>query len=212
MVGAGREALAQAGIPVAAVALANQGETVLAWDPGTGRPLTPALVWQDRRAESICASLSASADTVAQRTGLVVDPYFSAPKMAWIRTNMTTAGVVTTTDTWLVHRLCGAFVTDASTASRSLLMALDSVTWDDDLVDLFGLAGEALPDIVGSDEIVGSTDVFGTDDSGRRADRGPAGGAAGRKLSGPGRPSARSALAHFCSRSSAATLRGRHPG
>ena len=82
---AGREALAQAGIPVAAVALANQGETVLAWDPGTGRPLTPALVWQDRRAESICASLSASADTVAQRTGLVVDPYFSAPKMAWIR-------------------------------------------------------------------------------------------------------------------------------
>ena len=85
VVGAGREALAQAGIPVAAVALANQGETVLAWDPGTGRPLTPALVWQDRRAESICASLSASADTVAQRTGLVVDPYFSAPKMAWIR-------------------------------------------------------------------------------------------------------------------------------
>jgi glycerol kinase len=161
VVDAGREALAQAGIPVAAVALANQGETVLAWDPGTGRPLTPALVWQDRRAESICASLSASADTVAQRTGLVVDPYFSAPKMAWIRANMTTAGVVTTTDTWLVHRLCGAFVTDASTASRSLLMALDSVTWDDDLVGLFGLAGEALPEIVGSDQIVGSTGIFG---------------------------------------------------
>jgi glycerol kinase len=161
VVDAGREALAQAGIPVAAVALANQGETVLAWDPGTGRPLTPALVWQDRRAESICASLSASADTVAQRTGLVVDPYFSAPKMAWIRANMTTAGVVTTTDTWLVHRLCGAFVTDASTASRSLLMALDSVTWDDELVGLFGLAGEALPEIVGSDQIVGSTGIFG---------------------------------------------------
>jgi glycerol kinase len=161
VVDAGRENLAQAGIPVAAVALANQGETVLAWDPGTGRPLTPALVWQDRRAESICASLSASADTVAQRTGLVVDPYFSAPKMAWIRANMTTAGVVTTTDTWLVHRLCGAFVTDASTASRSLLMALDSVTWDDDLVGLFGLAGEALPEIVGSDQIVGSTGIFG---------------------------------------------------
>ncbi len=161
VVDAGREALAQAGIPVAAVALANQGETVLAWDSGTGRPLTPALVWQDRRAESICASLSASADTVAQRTGLVVDPYFSAPKMAWIRANMTTAGVVTTTDTWLVHRLSGAFVTDASTASRSLLMALDSVTWDDDLVGLFGLAGEALPEIVGSDQIVGSTGIFG---------------------------------------------------
>ena len=130
VVNAGRQALAQAGIPVAAVAVANQGETVLAWDRDTGRPLTPAVVWQDRRAESICASLTASADTVAQRTGLVLDPYFSAPKMAWVRANMTTAGVVTTTDTWLVHRLCGAFVTDASTASRSLLIALDSVAWD----------------------------------------------------------------------------------
>ncbi len=158
---AGRQALAQAGVPVRAVALANQGETVLAWDRATGRPLTPAVVWQDRRAESICASLQASADSVAQRTGLVLDPYFSAPKMAWIRKNMTTAGVVTTTDTWLVHRLCGAFVTDASTASRSLLIALDSVAWDDELLDVFGLAGEALPEIVGSDRIVGETDVFG---------------------------------------------------
>ena len=85
VVTAGRQALAQAGVPVAAVALANQGETVLAWDRATGRPLTPAMVWQDRRAESICAPLSASADTVAARTGLVLDPYFSAPKMAWIR-------------------------------------------------------------------------------------------------------------------------------
>jgi len=161
VVTAGRQALAQAGVPVAAVALANQGETVLAWDRATGRPLTPAVVWQDRRAESICAPLSASADTVAARTGLVLDPYFSAPKMAWIRANMTAAGVVTTTDTWLVHRLCGAYVTDASTASRSLLMGLDSVTWDDDLLGLFGLTDEALPEIVGCDQIMGSTDVFG---------------------------------------------------
>src|SRR5262245_77990 len=161
VVTAGREALARAGVPVAAVALANQGETVLAWDRATGRPLTPAVVWQDRRAESICAPLAASADTVAQRTGLVLDPYFSAPKMAWIRANMTTDGVVTTTDTWLVHRLCGAFVTDASTASRSLLFGLDSVGWDEELIDLFGLTGETLPDIVGCDQIIGSTDAFG---------------------------------------------------
>ena len=120
VVSAGRQALSGAGVPVAAVALANQGETVLAWDRATGRPLTPAIVWQDRRAESICAALSGYADTVAQRTGLVLDPYFSAPKMAWIRANQTREGVVTTTDTWLVHRLSGAFVTDASTASRSL--------------------------------------------------------------------------------------------
>jgi glycerol kinase len=165
VVSAGHQALSAADVPVVAVALANQGETVLAWDRDTGRPLTPAVVWQDRRAESICADLSASEDTeatVAQRTGLVLDPYFSAPKMAWIRANLTREGVVTTTDSWLVHRLCGAFVTDASTASRSLLTALDSNAWDADLLGLFGLAGEALPEIVASDEIVGTTDVFGT--------------------------------------------------
>src|SRR6476659_2260865 len=73
IVSAGRKALAQADVPVAAVAVANQGETVLAWDRDTGRPLSPAVVWQDRRAESICAPLSASADDIAQRTGLVLD-------------------------------------------------------------------------------------------------------------------------------------------
>jgi glycerol kinase len=161
VVTAGRQAVAEGGVAVAAVAVANQGETVLAWDRNTGRPLTRAVVWQDRRAESICTPLAAAADTVAQRTGLVLDPYFSAPKMAWIRANKTTDGVVTTTDTWLVHRLCGAFVTDASTASRSLLTALDSVKWDDDLLSLFGLTDEVLPEIVDCDQIVGSTDVFG---------------------------------------------------
>ncbi|KUI25402.1 FGGY family carbohydrate kinase [Mycobacterium sp. GA-2829] len=161
VVDAGRQAVAQAGVPVAAVALANQGETVLAWDRDTGRPLTPAIVWQDRRAESVCAPLAGSADRIAHRTGLVLDPYFSAPKMAWLRANLTRGGVVTTTDTWLVHRLCGAFVTDASTASRSLLTALDAHTWDDELLDLFGLTGEALPTITDCDEMVGETDVFG---------------------------------------------------
>lgn len=162
VVTAGRRALELAGVPVVAVALANQGETVLAWDRDSGRPLTPAIVWQDRRAESLCAAMSDRADEIARRTGLMLDPYFSAPKMAWIRAHLTRDGVVTTTDTWLVHRLCGAFVTDASTASRSLLMALDEVRWDDDLLALFGLAGEALPEIVGSDQIVGSTDAFGS--------------------------------------------------
>ncbi|WP_422746231.1 FGGY family carbohydrate kinase [Mycobacterium sp. WMMD1722] len=161
VVEAGRKALAHAGVPVAAVALANQGETVLAWDRDTGRPLSPAIVWQDRRAESVCAPLADSAQHIARRTGLVLDPYFSAPKMAWLRGNLTGDGVVTTTDTWLVHRLCGAFVTDASTASRSLLTALDRMAWDEELLGLFGLAGETLPDIVDSDDIVGTTDVFG---------------------------------------------------
>jgi glycerol kinase len=161
VVDAGRRALDEAGVPISAVALANQGETVLAWDRGTGRPLTPAIVWQDRRAESICAALAGHADSVAARTGLVLDPYFSAPKMAWIRRNLTPDGVVTTTDTWLIHRLCGAFVTDVSTASRSLLLELDSTEWSPELVELFGLGGEDLPTIVGCDDIVGETNAFG---------------------------------------------------
>ncbi|MDA2890127.1 FGGY family carbohydrate kinase [Mycolicibacterium sp. BiH015] len=161
VVAAGRQALAQAAVPVAAVALANQGETVLTWDRTTGEPLSPAIVWQDRRAESLCGGLADHAEDVARRTGLVLDPYFSAPKMAWLRANVTRDGVVTTTDTWLVHRLCGAFVTDASTASRSLIAALDTVAWDDQLLALFGLHDETLPDIVASDEIVGTTEVFG---------------------------------------------------
>jgi glycerol kinase len=175
VVEAGRRALAEAGVPVAAVALANQGETVLAWDRGTGRPLTPAVVWQDRRAESLCAAIAAAnavsadltsanmttADLIAAKTGLVLDPYFSAPKMAWLRANLTRDGVVTTTDTWLLHRLCGAFVTDVSTASRSLLLDLDAATWSADLLELFGLADEELPNLVSCDEMVGETTAFG---------------------------------------------------
>jgi glycerol kinase len=162
VVQAGRRALAEAGVPVAAVALANQGESVLAWDRVTGRTLTPVIVWQDRRAEPLCATFGDSADAVARATGLVLDPYFSAPKMSWIRRNLTTEGVVTTTDTWLLHRLCGAFVTDASTASRSLLLDLDTATWSGTLLTLFGLDGEELPAVVDCDHIVGETDVFGS--------------------------------------------------
>jgi glycerol kinase len=75
-------------VPVDVVTIANQGETVLAWDPDTGKPLSNMIVWQDRRAESICAELAQHEDTFAQQTGLVLDPYFSAPKMAWLRHNI----------------------------------------------------------------------------------------------------------------------------
>ncbi|MGW3353587.1 FGGY family carbohydrate kinase [Nonomuraea rubra] len=158
---AGRRAAEAAGVPLDAVALANQGETVLAWDPATGEPLTPAIVWQDRRAERWCASRAADADRVAALTGLVLDPYFSAPKMRWIRDELTAEGVVTTTDTWLVHRLCGAFVTDTSTASRSLLLGLDDGQWNGELLDVFGLGAERLPELVASDAVVGTTTAFG---------------------------------------------------
>ncbi|MGW1680613.1 FGGY family carbohydrate kinase [Saccharopolyspora sp. NPDC002376] len=157
----GRRAVAEVGVRVDCVTLANQGETVLAWDPATGRPLTQAIVWQDRRSAEICAKRSDSAEAIGQRTGLVLDPYFSAPKMRWIREQLTTDGVVTTSDTWLIHQLTGEFVTDASTASRSLLTDLDSVSWDPELLAAFDLTGEALPRIAANDEMVGETTLFG---------------------------------------------------
>ncbi len=158
---AGRRAVELAGRQIDVVSLANQGETVLAWDPATGEPITPALVWQDRRSQHICDELAAERDWVAQRTGLVLDPYFSAPKMAWLRRHLTRQGVVTTTDCWLVHQLTGAFVTDVSTASRSLLIDLDSRQWDGQLLSLFGLDQDARPRIVNCDEVVGHTEAFG---------------------------------------------------
>jgi glycerol kinase len=161
VVGAGRAAVATAGVPIDVVTIANQGETVLAWDPDTGRPLSNMIVWQDRRAEGICAELTEHKDTVAERTGLVLDSYFSAPKLAWLRRNVTSDGVVTTSDSWLIHQLTGEFVTDASTASRSLVTDLDSVGWDSELLGLFGLGDERLPRIVACDDLVGSTTVFG---------------------------------------------------
>ncbi|MFH9074579.1 FGGY family carbohydrate kinase [Streptomyces alboflavus] len=160
---AGRAALADAGEPVAAVGLANQGETVLAWDPETGEPLTDALVWQDRRADDLCAELAEHADELKALTGLPLDPYFAAPKMAWIRRHLTRHGVVTTSDAWLTHRLTGAFVTDAATAGRTQLLDLDSAAWSPRALDVFGLGAERLPRVVDAAEQVGTTTAFGGD-------------------------------------------------
>lgn len=161
VVKAGRRALAEAGEDVVAFGLANQGETVLAWDPDTGRPLTDALVWQDRRAETVCAELTAHAEELRELTGLPLDPYFAAPKMAWIRRHLTRDGVVTTCDAWLVHRLTGAFVTDAATAGRTQLLDLDRAEWSPRALDLYGLAGERLPEVTDTAHPVGTTRAFG---------------------------------------------------
>ena len=158
---AGR-AVAQAAVPIDGVTLTNQGETVLAWDPDTGQPLSPMLVWQDSRAQSVCDPLAAHADLVAERTGLVLDPYFTAPKLAWLRRHMTRAGVVTTSDAWILHQLTGEIVTDVSTASRSLVTDLDTVSYDDELLSLFQLEGENLPRIAANDEVIGETSAFGS--------------------------------------------------
>ncbi|THA64636.1 carbohydrate kinase [Streptomyces sp. A0642] len=158
---AGARALAEAAEPVVAVGLANQGETVLAWDPDTGRPLTDAVVWQDRRAEGICRELASHANELRRLSGLPLDPYFAAPKMAWIRRELTREGVVTTSDSWLVHRLTGAFVTDAATAGRTQLLDLDHVGWSPAALDVFGLGDERLPDVVDAAGAFGTTTAFG---------------------------------------------------
>ncbi|WP_328350908.1 FGGY family carbohydrate kinase [Streptomyces sp. NBC_00445] len=161
VVEAADRALAEAREPVTAVGLANQGETVLAWDPDTGRPLTDALVWQDRRAESVCAELTDHAEELRELSGLPLDPYFAAPKMAWIRRHLTAEGVVTTSDAWLVHRLTGAYVTDAATAGRTQLLDLDRTSWSPRALDLYGLSSERLPEVVDVAGPVGTTTAFG---------------------------------------------------
>jgi glycerol kinase len=156
-----RRAVDEAQVPIDGVTLTNQGETVLAWDPATGAPLSPLVVWQDSRAESVCTPLAEHAPMVAERTGLVLDPYFTAPKLTWLRRNVTTEGVVSTSDAWILHRLTGEYVTDSSTAGRSLLTSLDTGEYDPELVALFDLADERLPRIAANDEIVGTTSLFG---------------------------------------------------
>ena len=158
---AGRAALDAARVPVVTIGVANQGETVLAWDRASGRPLSTALSWQDRRGRGVCERLAEHAAELGVRTGLPLDPYFAAPKMAWLREHVTRAGVVTTTDAWLVQRLTGAYVTDAATASRTSLLDLDRGAWSPEACEIFGVDPGALPAIVGCAEPVGETMAFG---------------------------------------------------
>ena len=160
---AGTRAVAEAGEELSAVALANQGETVLAWRYPGGEPLSPAIGWQDRRASSVTEGLESQRDAVRAASGLELDPYFSAPKMAWLRPQVPAGAVITTTDTWLLHRLAGTYVTDAATASRTLLLDLDTGEWSDDLCTLFGVDPASLPVIVGNTDPVGSTRAFGSE-------------------------------------------------
>jgi glycerol kinase len=161
VVTAGRQALAAARASADAVALANQGETVLAWDRRTGRPLSKAIVWQDRRSAGVCQRLAGSGDRLAEITGLPLDPYFAAPKMTWLRERLGPGGVITTTDTWLLARLGAGYVTDAATASRTLLLDLDTTEWSADACAAFGVDPGALPRVADCAGPVGETSAFG---------------------------------------------------
>src|SRR6266581_2774797 len=161
IVTAGRAALAEAGVAVEAVGIANQGETVLRWDRESGKPFGPALSWQDRRAAPIARELEGYADRLTEITGLPLDPYFAAPKMTWLRRTTGDEGVITMIDAWLNQQLAGAFVTDAATASRTLLLDLESTTWSDEACALFEIDPATQPEIVDCAAALGETTVFG---------------------------------------------------
>lgn len=163
VIAAGLGALADAGNPaLTAVGLGNQGETVLAWHRHSGEPIGPAIVWQDRRAQSECDARGDTAARLAELTGLELDPYFVAPKVAWLRRRVGPEATITTTDTWLLHRLCGAFVTDVATAGRTLLTDLDTGEWSPEACGVFGIDPASLPEVVGNAQAVGVTSSFGS--------------------------------------------------
>ncbi|MDQ5821460.1 MAG: glycerol kinase GlpK [Actinomycetota bacterium] len=149
-------ALAAAGVAAAdldAIGIANQRETVVLWERASGRPVAPAIVWQDRRTAERCRELDA--DLIRERTGLVPDPYFSATKLEWLLREHgldQRALAFGTVDAWLLWKLTGGTVhaTDRTNASRTMLARLDDVDWDDDLLALFGIDRELLPVIVPS--------------------------------------------------------------
>lgn len=143
---------------IAAIGISNQRETVVAWDRTTGEPLARAIVWQDRRTADFCTELKDRGEEarVTEKTGLLLDPYFSATKMRWMLDHEPMVAAAAkdgrlafgTIESWLVFKLSGAHITDASNASRTLLMALDGEGWDEQLCALFGVPEVALPIIV----------------------------------------------------------------
>jgi glycerol kinase len=164
------EALADAGVrpgELAAVGLTNQRETVCVWDPVTGEPLHRALVWQDRRTAARCEELRAAGHEglIRARTGLVLDPYFSATKVEWLLEHVEGLrararegrAVFGTVDSWLIYRLTGEHVTDPSNASRTMLYDTAAGRWDPELVELFGVPARALPEVRASAGALGVT-------------------------------------------------------
>jgi glycerol kinase len=151
--------------PVAAIGITNQRETVVLWDRRTGEPRHRAIVWQDRRGAPLCQSLEAGGhlELVRARTGLVLDPYFSATKLAWLLgEGGITAGpdlAFGTVDSWLLWRLTGGVVhaTDPTNASRTLLYDIRRLAWDPELADLFGVPTSVLPEVGPSSGRLGTT-------------------------------------------------------
>ena len=164
------EAMAQAGAQasdVAAIGIANQRETTIVWNRETGQPIYNAIVWQDRRTADFCERLRSEGHgpLIQQRTGLLIDSYFSASKISWMLDNVPGARTLAeagklafgTVDTWLLWKLTGGRVhaTDASNASRTMLFNIHTGAWDHELLDLFRVPISMMPDVRSSSEVYG---------------------------------------------------------
>ncbi len=151
---------------VTAVGIDNQGESCVAWNGDTGEPVCPVIVWQDDRTRDVVERLSArgAGDAVMARAGLPLDSYFSASKLGWILEHVEQAASLArsgklrlgTTDAFFLDRLCGRYVTDITTASRTSLLNLETGKWDEELCRLFGVPAELLPEVVPSTGELGS--------------------------------------------------------
>jgi glycerol kinase len=162
------EAIAAAGIEgrqLDGIGIANQRETVVAWDPASGEPVHRALVWQDRRTAGRCDELRAAGREalVRERTGLTIDPYFSATKIEWLLANAEGAerAVFGTVDSWLLFKLTGRHATDYSNASRTMLFDIRRLAWDPELCELMGVDPARLPEPLPSAHVFGTTSEFG---------------------------------------------------
>jgi glycerol kinase len=164
----GHAALADAGLTgadLAAIGLTNQRETAVAWDRATGEPLHRAIVWQDRRTAARCDALRAAGrePVFRERTGLVLDPYFSGTKYEWLlrEGGVGPRALLGTIDAWLVHKLCGRHVTDYSNAARTLLFDIRRLRWDEELCAELGVPPAMLPEPVPNTMVYGHTTEFG---------------------------------------------------
>ncbi|NKF52353.1 glycerol kinase GlpK [Shewanella sp. WXL01] len=170
------EVLSRAGIShqqIAAIGITNQRETTIVWDKQTGKPVYGAIVWQCRRSVDICQALKAQGaeQLIKQKTGLVLDPYFSASKVKWILDNVdgvrsrAHAGELLfgTVDTWLVWKLTQGrvHVTEPTNASRTMLYNIHTQQWDDELLELFDIPKSMLPDVKSSSDVYGTTNIVG---------------------------------------------------
>ena len=157
------------GLDIAAIGITNQRETTIVWDRETGQPVYNAIVWQDRRTASYCDALKAEGKTefIREKTGLIIDAYFSATKVKWILDHVEGARekaeagklIFGTVDSWLVWKLTRGevHVTDVTNASRTMLYNIHRLAWDPELLELFGIPAAMLPEVKTSSEIYGHT-------------------------------------------------------